>query len=520
MANQMPSEVTPQDDFRNTTIFQIRGQNNFYYPDRRLTPENAELLKNMNLTERGTARRTFGSSKYNSNQITESSAAKDVTGLKQVTFSGGTEKNVECAGTKVYTNDGTTRADVTGSLSLTDNADNRFVFEQIKDQLIFTNGVDETITYNGSGNATALAGVPWTTCKSLVVHKNLLIALNTTESTVKYPTRIRWPDVTMGELSIDVTNWPAGSRFEVQQGGPPIIGGLDIVDFLAVIKEDGVHLVRFVVDAGFIEAVPERALTGAFSPIAPNGLVRNPSFGMFIIAKDGAYSVRNDLSFDLLTQGIQFEWNNLNPTRIGDAVSWIRETDHQVRTLMSSATNSVGHDKELVWDWETGDVWFDTPSRSYNYAASYRVSGEEFDYKGSTEGYVYKANDSAQADDDGEDTEWKITMSPNDLGSPGKDKIIHSIVTHYVAQEGEQSLRFACFLNEGRLSTRSETFRIGSSLKWDTGVSWDSGIEWPGEASDVVRTFINRVAQTVAPQWDGDDDFEVKGYQVVYSDAE
>ena len=517
MAN--PTEVTPQEDYKTSQIFQVRGQSDFYYPDRRITPEHAELLSNVNITERGTVRKKFGYDYYNSAQMTDAEAG---TGFRQVKFASGTSKNIETALTKIYTDDGTTRAAITPAAPPSvGGADDRYIFEFIKDQVVMTNGADPTYTYNGSGVATALGGVLWTTCQSLVTHKNLLIALGPTESGTYNPTMIRWPDVKQGTLGIDITVWPTDSKFEVQEGGAKILTGVDAYDFLAVVKEDGVHLVTFDLEEGFIEAFPNRALTGAFSPVARNGALYHPDFGIWVIAEDGAYVISPDLSFDLVTAGIQNEWNNnLNDSRIQYAQSYIRLKDHQVRTLMSSTTNTSGHDKMLVWDWSNGDVWFDSPDDVLSTATSFRVSNAEFDVYGTSDGYYLKGNDSSKISDISADIDWKITMSPNDLGSPGVDKTIHAVVTHYVTKEGSQTIAFIGYLNEGRISAVTENLVTGTAFKWDTGLTWNSGMRWPGEGSNIARTFINRTAQTVAPQWAGTEDFELKGYQVVYSLAE
>lgn len=526
MAN--PVEVTPQRGFRTSQIVEIRGQNNFYYPDRRLQIENAELLKNINLTERGTARRRRGYAKYNSAQITESESAKPLTGLQQVTFANGTTRNIEVAGTKIYTDTGSTRTDITGTLSIAGGTNQRVRFAFIKDALFGTNDLDETWKVTNSGNATdmtASANVPWTSCRDLVTHKNLLVAMNTVEGGTRYPTRLRWPDVTQGSLGIDVTNFPDDSKMEVQEGGAQILGGGNIGNeaegFLGVVKEDGIHLIEFMLDEGFIEGIPRRQLTGTFSPIAKNGIIHNPQFGLWVIARDGAYVIRPDLSFELVTSSVQGEWNNLNPSQTQHAVSFVREGDHQVRTLLSSAGNTTYHDRVLIWDWEYNDTWFDNPSDEMNFADSWIISDSEFDMFGSGDGYVHKGNDSTKSTDDGTDIEWSITMSPNDLQMPGIDKIVHGVVTHFVSITGAQSISFTAFLNEGRIQSRTETLDIGTERTWNDGTKWNAvDAVWPGEKTSLSRAFVNRVAQTVAPQWIGDDDFELKGYQVIYSETE
>lgn len=496
-------------------IFRVRGRSDYLYGDARLNPENTEVMENVNVTERGTVRKRFGYTPYNSAQITESSIAKDVVGLHQQLFSDGTEIQLELAGTKVYTDDGSTRSDITGSLTLTDDLENRCRFEFIKDQVIITNGVDETITYSGSGNATALGGVLWTTCGDIAVHKNLLFVMDTTESGTRYPTRLRWCDINISTYEIDPTVWPTDQYYEVYEGGAEILGGVEAFDKLMIVKKDGIYPVNIGVEEGFIEAMATAPLRGFFSPIARNSIISRPEF-LWVIAQDGAYIIRPDLSFELITKDIQEEWNNLNLSRLKYAHSWVREKDHQVRTLLSGASNTTGHDLVLVWDWQTGDLFFDKPAASINFADSWTISFGEQDVLGSTDGYVYNANNTASVDDNGTDIEWRIKMKPNDLGSPGVNKQIVNLNTIVRTKAGQQTIQFRCNRDEGRETPRTGNITIGTTSLWDTGVEWDGGEKWGGNQGDTIIFFINRTSETIAPEWQGTQDFEIQGYQVEY----
>lgn len=516
----MATEFDPKKRWLKSPIFRISGQKNYYYPDERLTPNVSEELSNMNLTERGSSRTNHGSAKYNSNQITESTVAKSVTGLHQQTYKDGTELEIEVAGTKVYTNDGTTRTDVTDTLTLTNSVDSRYRFAFLKDQVVATNGVDETWVKGGSGNASALSGVPWTTCEDLVTHRNLLFALGTTESGTKHPTRIRWNDIDTTTHEIDITSWPTGNRYAVFEDGAPIVGGVDAFGRLIVVKGDGLYPITVRVEQGFVEAFSDNPLRGGFSPIAKSSIVTNPSFGIFLVAKDGAYVIRPDMSFELVTRDIQTDWNGLNQSRLVYAQSWIRETDHQVRTLMSSSSNTAGHDKVLVYDWETGDVWFDTPNDARGFSASFRQSNVEYDYVGTTDGYTLQANDPAQAQDNGTDITWTLRPTPNDLQQPGVDKEIGNIITYYIDKPGSDSITFNLYRNERRLPKRTGTLSIGTSQTYDSGLTYDSGVTFGGDVPQNIPFFVNRFSETVQPEWTGTADMEIVGYQVEYRTAE
>jgi len=505
-------------------IFRVRGQTNMLYPNVDLNPENTETLSNINLTERGTAKVRDGYAKYNTTQITESSVAKDVTGIAQLPFKAGTEL-VLFAGTVFNEETGGTRTARTGSLSLTDNAELRWRIVFFQDSMIATNGTDETVRWTGSGNATDLtssANIPFTVVKDIVPHRNLLVFLRPTVSGTDHTTRVMWCDLNLRQYTADITNVPTDSFAEVYDQGAPIVGGVDFNDTLYIFKEDGFYPCRISYDTGFFELDILGAIRG-FEPIAVNSLVTrvgSPSF-LWVVARDGAYVVNPaDNSFTLITRELQNDWLNLAQDRLQYAVSWIRQKDHQVRTLLSSAPNSTGHDRVLVWDWETGDAWFDTPKDQINYAASAIISNKEYDFLGSSDGFIHQGNDEDQAQDNDVSFDWDIQHVPTDLGFPGIEKNIINAVTYYRAQTGQQTIQFAVNRDQGRSTKVSTNLTLGTSQKWDTGLKWDSGLTWPGGTNAKQSVFVNRMAETVAAQWSGDQGAEIQAVQYEFVVAE
>jgi hypothetical protein len=503
-------------------IFRLRGQNDEFYPSGTLSPENTEILERVNITETGSIRRAFGSAKYNSTQITESSISKTVTGLYQQVYADGTERNFETAGTKVYTDTGTTRTDSTGSLSLTNLPDDRYRFAYAKDQVVATNGVDETWVASDSGAATALSGVPWTTCEDLVVAKNLLISLAPTVGGTKFPTRLQWCDINTSTFELDITNWPSDSIYELYEGSEVIIGGVEFRGRLFVVKADGVYPISIGVDNGFIEVFADdslQPLRGEFTPVAKNSIVALPNF-MFVVAEDGAYRINPDLTYDLVTQRIQETWNALNKGRLKFAHSFVRQSDHQVRTLLSSSTNSTGHDRILVYDYQTNDVWIEPLSNNISFVDEWSISNEKFDITGSTDGYVRKGNDSGQTSDDGTDISWRIRGAANDLGHPGVTKTIIQLITYYKSKGGQQTITSIVYRDDGLEKNRSTNLVLGTLLNYNAGQNFNTGLKYGGGTTSTKGFFVNRGCDTVSPQWGGTEDFELIGYQVEYQITE
>lgn len=495
--------------------YRIRGQKSaFLYPDERLTAQDTVKLTNMNFTEEQTLRKRFG---YNEWHADVTGDGNGITGLAQVEFKAGV-RQVETAGVKVYANDGTTRKDITPTAQ-TDNDDARVRFAFMQDKLIGVNGTDQVWTWAGDFAtptvAADLSGVPFTTCEDVVVHRNLLIALNTTESGVNQPTRVRWCDVNTEFWTVDVTNWPSNNRTEIYHDSAAIVGGCDFNGNLLIFKKDGMYPTQVYVNVGYLELrILEQNVKRGFQPIAKNSIISHPLFAFFV-ARDGAYVVGPDLVPRNVTLPIQNEWfNDLNQSRLKYAVSYVRQRDKQVRTLLTSDTTSTGFDRVLVWDWDTSEVWIDELPQAMNYGASWILSNIEYDILGSISSFTYQANDSDQSSDNGTNINWLAKSAPNDLGLPGREKNVIKVDTVYRPRPSQQNISFSLIRNQGNNLPIAATLDIEIDQTWNSGLKWDAGLTYPGGTEVVTTTFINRNAQTVQVQYSGDVDVELIGYRV------
>jgi len=519
------AELLVQPGIQTSPVFRVRGQRSRWrYPHPRAEPEFCEEIDNMNLSERGTADSRFGYSEWTSSQMTD---AEVVLGLRQETFASSGAQQLLCAKTKIYTDDGTTQKNITGSLSLSAAGnDDRYRFAFMTDKIIATNGKDELWTWSGDydGGTAAAAisfsgGVTIQACEDLVEHRSILIALGTTEGGTKYPTRLRWCDVQTKTFTLDITKWIDNNRYEIEEGGAPIIGGVDNFGRLLVFKSDGMYAGIINYDAGFIEfRLNEMETLKGFHPVAKNSLISRPEF-VFGIAREGAFVIRPDLGFQIVTLDIQDEWNGLNQSRLQYAQSYIREKDHQVRTLVSSSGNGSGHDKILVWDWENGDVFFESPVDRLSFGQRVVLSDTEYDWWGNTQGRVYKANDSAKTDDNGTGYSWRAKTVPNDLGLPGKIKNIINVRTFYSQRAGQAGSTLRVVRDEGRLGSRSKSIAFQGET-WDASAEWDATSKWNPGGSTIDTFFVNRYAETISCEWEGNQPINIIGYSVQYQIVE
>jgi hypothetical protein len=174
----------------------------------------------------------------------------------------------------------------------------------------------------------------------------------------------------------------------------------------------------------------------------------------------------------------------------------------------------------MVWDWETGDIWFDLITNPANYAREITLSSEELDWYGAENGYLYKGNKSTYVTDDGTGYTWRIKMAPNDLGMPGKVKHILNVQTIYNKRQDASDVTVRINIDQGRGATVSESFNAGAEYSWNEGISWNTGKTWPGAESRRANTFVNRICETVAPEWTSSTPASIVGYIVEYVPVE
>jgi len=504
-----------------TQIYRLRGlKDRLVYPNPDLTAENCRTVSNVNFSEQQLASSRNGYEKYNSTQIPNS---EPVVGFIEETFATNGLKRVFCTPDEIYTDDGTTRTEITDSVPMTGGNDEQFVMDFVDDKIVGTNGKNNCFTWGGSGNAAVFSfaadSTSFTTAEALVEHSNALVVLAPTISSSKKLTRILWSDVNTQDFTGDIGRYPANNRYEVGgENSAAIVGGVDNWGKLWVMKTDGVYPGRLEYTSGYIEYVPDEEIgyMRGFRPVSKSSFIARPEF-IFGIALEGAFVIDPRGQFSIITKDIDFQ-TLFNRDRLQYAIATTRDFEHQVRVLMSSASNTQGHDRVLIWDWETGDVSIDKhESNKMSWIGHYFASGVEYDLLASyAAGYMYKAN--TGTDDDGTGIEWEIETAPNDLGFPGVEKTIHNVVLYYRdVGDGPQTLTLQLIRDEGIRGSRSKILQLGTDLQYDEGHPYDAALKYPGGGNDRKMWGCNRTALTAAFRLTGSSVVRIVGYQIWYT---
>jgi hypothetical protein len=549
-------------------IFRIKGQRSrWFYPDERLTPEHCEKMINIDISERGVAHSRFGYEPFTEFSLSGTSNYNGytITGLKEVTYSSGDTRRV-VVGTSSATGspvtamwqdqggrDDYTKTNLTGTNTLTADKSNRIQFEFLNDKLWISDGVGQLQSWDGNLSNNFVKLEPkldgssgsdvFTACKGMFAHQNLLLVYGTTEGGTYFPTRLRYCDVDRNTSVLNTNKWTAIHRTEVYDGGTAIIGAVDNWGKALVFKEDGLYPGAITYDnLGHFSYQQGQPVRG-FSPTGKNSIIARPEFCCGL-AKEGIFVITPDMQYRIVNTDDITDYLKLNQNRLDKAQVIIREAEHQVRfyvtsdytvlgangePLLNRSNGDDGFDTVLVWDWETGDTFFDEVSQQLNCASSFvDTDGKQKDWLGATAetetglnsgnafGRIYKGNEPTVNEDFGTPYNWHIKMSPNDLGLPGRSKHILNIITLYRRRAGQQRLTFRSNINEGRDSSYEEEVQLGTNDKYNSGIQFNKGKIWPGTGALRADVFVNRVCETISPEWFSTSPASIEGYIVEY----
>jgi hypothetical protein len=504
-------------------VFLVKGQvSRWRYPDPRLTPEDAEKLRNINKSVRGTAATREGYSPYLGLVLPDSEA---VTGFREQQFTGIGLRQVFAGTTRLYALDGTSLADITDSV-LTGDADDRIRFSFLHEQMVINNGVDQIRLWDGViandvepiYDVAATNPAPFTSAMDVVAHKGVLVVLGPTEGGTEWPTLIRWCDLDRRTHAVSLKEWPENNRTFIYEGGSAIVGAVDSWGKLWVFKRDGVYSGAIDMHVGYFEYKFGEEIRG-FRPISKMSLVARPDF-IFGAAEEGAFVLSRDGQIRFLTESVDDEWRMLNRARLSLCQAWVSDEDKQVRLAVSSAVNLSGYDLVFVWDWESDEVWFDEYTDVMNFCREITAAdGSIKNFLGSSEGELFVSG-AADGMDNGTAFSWEVSLAPNDLGSPGTDKLFHTLKLYLREKTGQQLIYGTVELNQGLIDSRTFNMQTGTTQYYNTGLIYNSGLVYEGGRVQNKDFWINRIAKNISPRFRGSEAVELLGYSLQYEPLE
>lgn len=179
--------------------------------------------------------------------------APSVTPYFLLPFRNGTQLGLIHVGlTAAYIDLGGTRTNLSPASPFTGTAADRWTGGIFNGIAIINNGVDKPYFWNGNvaTDFASLTNWPSThTCRSMRPFKNFLIAMDTTESGTRYPSRVLWSaiaDTGAVPPSWDITDPSREAGNADIEGGDVIIDGLTLGDTFVVYKSASAHIMRYI----------------------------------------------------------------------------------------------------------------------------------------------------------------------------------------------------------------------------------------------------------------------------------
>lgn len=178
-------------------------------------------------------------------------AAPSVTPLHIAPYQTSTKRFwVHCGTASVFSDDGTTRNNITGTAP-TGTVDDKWGSTVLGGVLVINNGKDSPQYWGGTGTLATLTGwnANWK-CKSLVAFKNFLVAFNITKSGTNYPHMVKWsdaadPGAVPGSWDETDATKLAGEQ-DVAETPDLGVDAMVLGDALLLYKERSIYAMRFI----------------------------------------------------------------------------------------------------------------------------------------------------------------------------------------------------------------------------------------------------------------------------------
>lgn len=256
-----------------------------------------------------------------------------------------------------YVDLGGTRTNISPASPFTGGAGDRWTGGIFNGIAIINNGVDKPHFWAGSTGSDFASLTNWPsthTCKSIRPHKNFLIAMDTTESSVRYPSRVLWSaiaDTGAVPPSWDITDPAREAGNADVEGGDVLIDGLTLGDAFVLYKSASSYLMRYV---GGQSVFSIQKIPGGLGVLARNCVVDTPvghvclTTGDVVVHSGG---VPKSIATDLVRQTIFDEMDPDYYTR-----AFVTANPSQSEVLVCYPTSGATCKKAAVWNWRT-EVW-------------------------------------------------------------------------------------------------------------------------------------------------------------------
>lgn len=322
----------------------------------------------------------------------------------------------------VYSDDGTTRANITGT-ALTATSANRFTGGVLNGVAVLNNQADVPQFWAGTGTLAALTGwnAAWR-CKSLRPFKNFLVALHVTKGATVYPHMVKWSDAADPGAVPASWNEADPARFAGEQDlaetSDWMVDSLSLGDANIIYKQRSMYAMRFI---GGSQVFEFRRLPGNYGMLTQGCAVETPNGHVVLCAGDVV--LHNGGEPKSIISGRDRSWlfdTQIDPTNVAKCFVAANPGKSEVWVCYPEVGQSTCT-AAMVWNWDS-DTWTRRQLPNITHASAGLL--------GYTTSDAWSA-DSASWDSDA--TAW----DQNDLASPSTRLLMASTAPAiYLADSG------------------------------------------------------------------------------------
>jgi len=281
--------------------------------------------------------------------------------------------------------------DITGALTIT--ATNLCDFDSWNNKVFVTNGEDPPFEWDGT-TAQVIQNTPTglTDAKYVAQYNNYLFLANVIVSGTTHTSRIYWSAIG------DEGTWSNTDFINVSNDDGQEITGIKVLsDRLVIYKTRSIYNLFFTGDSDVPFVLPgggkSNSSIGCVAPFS----IQEVNNGHVFLSIDGFYFYDGNNSFKI-SDKLNTTIAGLNTGKVGISVSLVQKDKNRYWCAVTQS-GSTTNDLILVWDY-FNNAWSIYDGMAASAMATFFVTGTtETPYFGDYDGFVYKADDSTETDD-------------------------------------------------------------------------------------------------------------------------
>lgn len=480
-----------------------------------ISPQNATAIQNITLDNRGQLSKRNGYSIINSTGNLTLSA---VTGGAYHNAASGSNFFAVVVGTNVYRTGNTfngTFTKVTGTTTITSGASNLVQTTNLNDKVIFCNESDQPFYLGSTGNAVAISTTTITGAKTCTTYGVYLVAANTTESGVTYPSRVRWSDIN------NQNSFPTLNYIDVEPNdGDKIVAVVTFEDSTYIFKKHSIYKM-LITGLDGPDAFVIRPYMRGIGSWAKNSVKVIPNVGIAFLAQNTAYLL-SDNGLEPIGDPIQRTFDSISRAQYANAVAEVYPKRYQY--WLSVSLSGTTNDTVLVYDY-IQKAWTLYNGMNVNMLSQAEDSnGNALLLSGDYLGNVYKQDNGTSDNPSNVQTAISASYTTADLnlGTPEYSKNFKYLYIFSQVDSVTNVTVNAFYDYNASAISQTLSLSLGSvAAVYDTAV-YDTDI-YPAATYKVSRIELNREAKAVKLQFinsTGDSVLGIIGWSIVYTNVD